>query len=123
MDHVTVTDPQIEPKGWGEEVIIINCSEYCGKILRFKKGTRGSLHFHIKKHETWFVLRGTIELSTVDLDNARKTVRAVGVGQVVDIPRMSPHQVCALEDTDIMEVSTPHEETDSYRVLPGDSQK
>jgi len=33
-----------------------------------------------------------------------------------------PHQLEALTDGRIFEVSTHHEDSDSYRVLPGDSQ-
>jgi hypothetical protein len=41
---------------------------------------------------------------------------------MVDIPRLQTHQVHALEDTRILEVSTQHFEDDSYRVMAGDSQ-
>ena len=44
-----------------------------------------------------------------------------------DLMRLKPltiHQIQALEDdTVIIEVSTPDEPTDNYRVRPGDSQK
>ena len=33
-----------------------------------------------------------------------------------------PHQLEALDEGRIFEVSTHHEDSDSYRVLPGDSQ-
>ena len=34
-----------------------------------------------------------------------------------------PHQIIALTDGRIFEVSTHHEDSDSFRVIPGDSQK
>ena len=35
------------PKGWGWERWIVNCPEYCGKLLFFNKGKRCSWHFHV----------------------------------------------------------------------------
>ena len=34
------------PKGWGWERWIVNCEEYCGKLLFFKGGKRCSWHRH-----------------------------------------------------------------------------
>ena len=80
------------------------------------------MHFHDKKHETWYILSGQISVSWVDALNAQKHSRIISVGEMVDIPRLQTHQVHALEDTRILEVSTQHFEDDSYRVIAGDSQ-
>ena len=37
-------------------------------------------------------------------------------GDVVEIPRNKPHQIIALEEVDIIEVSTYHRDSDSHRV-------
>jgi mannose-6-phosphate isomerase-like protein (cupin superfamily) len=119
---ISFPKPEVHPKGWGAETWLINCPDYCSKFLDFKKDSRGSMHFHDKKHETWYILSGQISVSWVDALNAQKHSRIISVGEMVDIPRLQTHQVHALEDTRILEVSTQHFEDDSYRVMAGDSQ-
>ena len=43
-------------KGWGNERWIVNKEKYCLKILSFKKHSSFSMHYHIKKEETWYVI-------------------------------------------------------------------
>lgn len=111
------------PKGWGEEVWLINTDKYCGKLLKFKKGAKFSDHYHINKDETWYVLEGSLELRYYNLANADRLVKKLKPGDVVHIPPSTPHQLVALEASTIIEVSTTHEEADSYRIGKGDSQK
>ena len=122
MEKTTLLKIETHVKGWGKEEWIINCPDYCMKFLDFKAGTKGSMHFHVSKHETWYIAYGKLMLSTINTDNADKSQVILTQGDVVDIPRLNPHQVEALEDTRIIEVSTQHFEEDSYRVLPGTSQ-
>jgi len=122
MEKVTLLNPKIYPKGWGQEVWVINCPDYCMKFLHFKAGSRGSMHFHVSKHETWFIQKGKLLLSTINTGTAEKVEVILTQNDVVDIPKLNPHQVYAMEDTTIIEVSTQHFEDDSYRVSPGDSQ-
>ena len=114
--------PTLDRKGWGAETILINCMDYCAKFLDFNAGSQGSLHLHRNKHETWYILSGEIVFTWVDTATATHCTHRLCAGDMVDIPRMLPHQVLAIQDTRIMEVSTPHEESDSYRILQGDSQ-
>jgi len=110
-------------KGWGEEVWIVNNNEYCGKILKFNSGARFSMHYHINKEETFFVSKGKLSLKSINLENAEEFTKEINAGDVVDIPRFAPHQLTALEDSEIIEFSTHHEDSDSYRIAKGDSQK
>ena len=110
-------------KGWGEEVWIVNNDEYCGKLLKFNSGARFSMHYHINKEETFFVSKGKLSLKSINLENAEEFTKEINVGDVVDIPRFAPHQLTALEDSEIIEFSTHHEDSDSYRIAKGDSQK
>lgn len=110
-------------KKWGGEVIITNNEEYCGKILKFNKGSQFSMHFHVKKKETWMVVKGMLELILIDTTNAQKHHQYINVGDVVEIDRYQPHQLYAIEDSEVFEVSTTHYDEDSYRVEKGDSQK
>lgn len=123
MNKINILKTEIHSKGWGEEKWIINCPDYCMKFLDFKKGTKGSMHFHVSKHETWYIAYGKILLSYINTDNANQSQVILLEGDILDIPRLNPHQVEALEDSRIIEVSTQHFDDDSYRVSPGDSQK
>ena len=97
--------------------------KYCLKILSFNKGSTFSMHYHIKKEETWYVAKGSLELSYYDLTDATRIIETINSGAVVDIKPNIPHKLTALQDSEIIEVSTQHFEYDSYRVEPGDSQK
>lgn len=115
--------PEVVEKGWGNEIVICNTSEYCGKLLNFKAGSEFSNHFHIKKRETFYVLVGELVFKYFDLTNAKHMERVILAGNVIEIPRCVPHQVKAIVDSTIIEVSTTHEDSDSYRIGKGDSQK
>ena len=65
MEDTKKLDPyQIHfvPKGWGFEKWIVNCEEYCGKVLYFVKGKRCSWHYHKLKDEVFYVQSGKILL-------------------------------------------------------------
>ena len=111
-------------KGWGREIVFANNNEYCGKILEIKQGGEFSMHYHIDKRETFYLLEGSVEVRYFDLETAKKLSYYVqDVGSVVDIPRCCPHQIHALVNSKIIEVSTHHKDSDSYRIAAGDSQK
>jgi len=111
------------PKGWGEEVWIVNNEKYCGKLLKFNEGAEFSMHYHIKKEETWCVLEGHLVLKYYNLTTAEEEEMNLIVGDVVHIKPCVPHKLIAVQKSSIMEVSTQHFEEDSYRIQKGDSQK
>ena len=111
------------PKGWGEEIIIENNEKYCGKILIFKAGCKFSMHYHMEKDETWWVEYGEFRYSFIDTEQALIQTIDLEEGDVVRQYPGQPHQLEAISNGRIFEVSTHHEDSDSYRVLPGDSQK
>jgi mannose-6-phosphate isomerase-like protein (cupin superfamily) len=117
------TTPEVHSKGWGEELWIVNNNKYCGKLLKFKGGSKFSMHFHAMKHETWYVLEGTFTVGYIDPNNAEHIKKNLSVGDVVVIPPNLSHQLETTTVGTILEVSTQHFEDDSYRVMPGDSQK
>ena len=121
--RLAISKAKTHKKGWGEEVWIINNDKYCGKLLKFNKGASFSDHYHIIKDEAWYVLSGKLELRYYDLANADRLVKILKQGDVVHIPPNTPHQLVAREASVIIEVSTPHDEADSYRIGKGDSQK
>ena len=111
------------PKGWGKEIWITNNELYCGKILEFNEGAEFSMHYHIKKEETWAVTKGKLLLKYYDLTNAEEKQRTLIVGDTVHLKPCVPHKLIALEESSVFEVSTQHFEDDSYRVQKGSSQK
>jgi|TARA_B100000085_G_scaffold122662_1_gene111649 quercetin dioxygenase-like cupin family protein len=110
------------PKGWGDELWITNNEKYCGKILRFKKGSAFSMHYHIRKEETWCVTQGKLKLEYFDLEKAERLEKELVEGDVVHLKPCIPHKLTALEDAHVFEVSTQHFNEDSYRVEKGSSQ-
>jgi mannose-6-phosphate isomerase-like protein (cupin superfamily) len=111
------------PKGWGEEVIITNNELYCGKLLRFKEGAKFSMHYHMIKDETWYVNKGLFIYRWIDTETAEVNEVDLIPGDTVRQRPGQPHQLEALIDGEIFEVSTEHFDSDSYRVWKGDSQK
>ena len=108
------------PKGWGHELIIVNNEKYCGKILVFNRGCKFSMHYHIIKQETWYVNSGKFIFDWIDTETAEKHTMELFKGDVVTIPIGMPHQLHALTDGEIFEISTQHFDSDSYRVAKGD---
>lgn len=111
---------EIVSKGWGKEVIFVNNDEYCGKLLCFNKGKKFSMHYHLKKKETWYVSKGKFILIWVDIEKGITNTEFLNVGDVITNERGEPHQLIALEDSEVFEVSTKHYDEDSYRMWKGD---
>ena len=110
------------PKGWGEELIIENNEMYCGKLLIFKKGCRFSMHYHLIKDEAWYVDKGEFIYRWIDTESAETIEQKLKEGDVVRQRVGQPHQLIALTDGVVFEVSTQHFDEDSYRVVKGDTQ-
>jgi quercetin dioxygenase-like cupin family protein len=110
------------PKGWGEELIFANDELYCGKLLVFRKGAKSSMHYHLVKDETWYVAAGEFIHRWVDTEIGQDHEQHLRPGDVVRHVSGQPHQVEALTDGTIFEVSSQHFDTDSYRIQKGDSQ-
>ena len=110
---------EIVTKGWGKEVIFVNNDEYCGKLLCFEKDKKFSMHYHIKKKETWYVSKGSFILIWVETDTGTTHTEYLKVGDVITNERGEPHQLIALEDSEVFEVSTKHYDEDSFRMWKG----
>ena len=111
------------PKGWGEELIIENNDKYCGKLLIFKAGCKFSMHYHMIKDETWYVDKGSFIYRWIDTETAEVHEQHLKVGDIVRQRPGQPHQLEAITEGIIFEVSSTHSDSDSYRVWKGDSQK
>jgi mannose-6-phosphate isomerase-like protein (cupin superfamily) len=109
------------PKGWGFEKWIVNCEEYCGKVLYFVKGKRCSWHYHELKDEVFYIQSGKMLVKYSDdddLENAKELV--LEKGDRFHVYRGLRHQMIAFEDTELIEFSTQHFDSDSYRIVKGD---
>lgn len=95
-------------KEWGEEQWIVN-KEYCGKKLILKKNRRCSMHSHAKKDEVFYLQSGKVLL---EIDGKSHTMKA---GDFVHVQTGLPHRFTGLEDSEIIEFSTTHDEADSHR--------
>ena len=118
-----VTGSCIVPKGWGEELIIENNDMYCGKVLVFNSGCKFSMHYHMIKDETWYVEYGEFIYRWIDTETAELHEIILREGDVVRQRPGQPHQLEAITDGRIFEVSTHHENSDSYRIIKGDTQQ
>jgi len=120
VPKITHCDECKVPKGWGHEVIFVNNELYCGKLLVFKKGCKFSMHYHMIKDETWYVSEGEFIYRWIDTDKGETKETILKVGDSVrQFPGM-PHQLEALADGVVFEVSTQHFDSDSYRIWKGD---
>jgi mannose-6-phosphate isomerase-like protein (cupin superfamily) len=107
-------------KGWGYELWIVN-KDYCGKLLYFHKGKRCSYHYHRVKDEVFYLQSGRLLVRYADHDDLDQA-EAVELrpGMRFSIPTGLRHQMIALEDSELFEFSTHHEDADSVRVVKGD---
>ena len=111
---------EIVEKGWGKEIIFVNNDKYCGKLLCFNKGKKFSMHYHLQKKETWYVSKGKFILNWIDIENGTNYSEYLKTGDVITNECGEPHQLFALEDSEIFEVSTRHYDEDSFRICKGD---
>ncbi len=95
-------------KAWGKEEWIANY-DYRGKKLVLNKGFRCSMHHHKNKDETFYILKGKV------LMEANNEKRIMLPGDSLRIMPGMKHRFTGLEDSEIMEFSTHHEDSDSYR--------
>lgn len=109
--------PERHQKSWGYEDWVVNNDLYCGKLLHFDRaGGKTSLHFHAKKHETMWCTRGSFTIHFVDTNGVPWKSR-LSPGETVVITPLLVHRIEALEDgSELVEFSTHHEDSDSYRV-------
>ena len=100
-------DPRRVDKPWGYELIWAVTDAYAGKLLFVKAGESLSLQFHREKDESWLVQSGRAKLELGSAGDAMLKEEIIGPGASFRFPPGTVHRVTALEDTTILEVSTP----------------
>ncbi len=97
------------PKPWGHETIWARSDRYVGKILHINAGHELSVQFHNRKDETIHLLSGEI-IYRVQQDASKKDRLddvKLKVGESFRITPGTVHQMVAVTDCDVLEVSTP----------------
>ena len=94
------------PKPWGHETIWARGPGYVGKILFVRRGHALSLQYHREKDETIRVLSGALDFEYGTEDQPLACVR-LAPGDAWHIPPGLRHRMTAVEDTEVLEVSTP----------------
>jgi mannose-6-phosphate isomerase-like protein (cupin superfamily) len=100
-------EPRRVDKPWGHELIWAVTDAYAGKVLFVKAGESLSLQFHREKDESWLVQSGRAKLELGSAGEAMLKEEVIGPGASFRFPPGTVHRITALEDTTIMEVSTP----------------
>jgi mannose-6-phosphate isomerase len=106
IDHFAF-DPKTVEKPWGSELIWALTEQYAGKILFVKAGESLSLQFHNVKEESWFVLEGRARLEIGRAGDSILDEVHIAAGEAYHFPPGTVHRVTGVEDTRILEVSTP----------------
>ena len=94
-------------KPWGHELIFAVTGSYAGKLLVVNAGESLSLQFHKVKDEAWYVLEGRAELELGAAGEGVLNTEVVAAGASFHFPPGTVHRLRAIEDTTIVEVSTP----------------
>ena len=93
------------PKPWGHETIWAHTARYVGKILHIKAGHALSVQYHNKKDETVHLLSGEL-VYRVKLGDELEDMH-LKAGESFRISPSTIHQMEAVTDCDVLEVSTP----------------
>jgi len=113
------TSVPIIDKEWGHKKWLVNNKKenYCGKILHINEGHRSSMHYHVKKHETFYILSGTLQVDMINTVTGEVITYIVQKGETFEVERNDPHQLIAVDGpVEFIEISTFHEDSDSLRV-------
>jgi mannose-6-phosphate isomerase len=100
-------EPQRLEKPWGFELLWAHAEHYVGKILFVRAGQALSLQFHNVKDEAWYILEGRAKLELSAPGERLLNNEVIGPGAAFHFPPGTVHRLTAVEDTTILEASTP----------------
>ena len=100
-----VEDNKVD-KPWGYELRWAITDRYAGKVLHVNKGEALSLQYHERKDECQYVIRGAVDVE-LGVEGGELTTRRMKPGDTLHITPGTRHRITAVEDTDIVEISTP----------------
>jgi mannose-6-phosphate isomerase-like protein (cupin superfamily) len=93
-------------KPWGGEELLAHTDRYALKRIHVKQGSRPSLQYHVRKSESLYLLSGRLRIEIGDSKDSL-VASEMRSGEIVDVPAGKLHRVSALENSVIIEVSTP----------------
>ena len=96
--------PRVD-KPWGYELHWAKTDRYVGKIIHIAKGHALSLQYHNRKDETILLWSGRL-LFEIQQDG-HLVQHEVSPGERFHVTPGTVHRMTALEDCDVIEVSTP----------------
>jgi len=100
-------EPRRVEKPWGWELVWAETEHYVGKLLFVKAGESLSLQFHRVKDESWYVQSGRAKIELSDAGEAALNEEVIAAPAYFRFEPGTVHRVTALDDTTIIEVSTP----------------
>jgi len=103
-------EPRRVEKPWGYELIWAEAEEYVGKLLFVRAGHALSLQYHDRKDESWLVQEGRATLELGEVGGPLELVLEeleIGPGDAFRFRPRTVHRITAIEDTLVLEVSTP----------------
>lgn len=100
--------PRRVEKPWGWELIWAEADQYVGKLLFIRAGEALSLQYHEVKDESWLVREGRARLELGEVGGGDLETAEIAADDAFRFRPGTVHRVTALEDTLIVEVSTPH---------------
>lgn len=98
--------PRRVDKPWGHELWFAHNDRYAGKLLAIAAGECLSVQYHEKKDETSYLLSGKLLLSRGESAESM-AAEEVEAGASWHTPPGVVHRVEAIEDSVVVEVSTP----------------
>ncbi len=96
---------KVVEKPWGYELIWAQTDRYVGKVLHVNKGEALSYQYHRVKDETIRLLNGAMDMD-LETNGVRSKV-SLKPGDCLHIVPGVKHRMVAVEDCDVLEVSTP----------------
>ncbi len=113
MTRVSAVSEPISPAGtgrvekpWGYEIRWAVTERYAGKLIHVDRGHQLSLQYHVQKEESIHVLSGEMDLQLESNSGDVETHRLTA-GMSAHIRPGRKHRFVAVEDTDLLEVSSP----------------
>jgi D-lyxose ketol-isomerase len=81
---------------------------YCGKFLFVFDGQTCPMHLHHGKHETFFIVKGQVEMKYAG------STRLMAPGEVLRVDTYQPHSFTGVGPALLLEVSQPCQVDDNY---------
>jgi mannose-6-phosphate isomerase len=93
-------------KPWGYELRWAITDRYLGKLLHINQGQSLSLQYHVQKDEWIYLNAGVMDLELED-DRGLMETHRLTAGMSAHVRAGRRHRFVAVEDTDLVEVSSP----------------